>query len=70
VGRARVGLDDASPTSALRWQIIDDDLSDDLVMLYGLRIKADYMQDQIDIDEANTAGEAARRLVEHLVGLE
>jgi hypothetical protein len=59
---------DSFPTLARDLQLIDNDQSDELRLLHGLRIKADYMEDQVDLDESSLAAETARRIVEALLG--
>ena len=58
---------DTLPVLARGWRILDDDQSDELALLYGLRVKADYMADQVDYDEAAGATDSARRLVDALL---
>jgi CelD/BcsL family acetyltransferase involved in cellulose biosynthesis len=57
---------DSFPTLAR--ELIDNDQSDELRLLHGLRIKDDYMEDQVDLDESSLAAETARRIVEALLG--
>jgi hypothetical protein len=59
---------DTLPYLARDWRILDDDQSDELIFLHGLRVKADYMEDQVGYDEASTAADSARRLVVALLG--
>jgi uncharacterized protein (UPF0332 family) len=50
-----------------RWSILDDDGCDVLRHLHGLRIKADYLEDQVDMEEASLAFDAATQLVNRLL---
>lgn len=59
---------DGLPDDALRWGILDEDGRDELTLLYGLRIKADYLEDQVELEEASEAYEAAARMVTNLLG--
>ena len=59
---------DSFPSVARDSQLINDDQSDELSLLYGLRVKADYMEDQVDLDEASGAADSARRILEALLG--
>ena len=59
---------DDLPDDAGRWGILDDDGRDELSHLYALRIKADYLEDQIDLEEATQAHTIAHRFVENLIG--
>jgi uncharacterized protein (UPF0332 family) len=61
---------DDLPDDAGRWGIIDDDSRDELSYLYALRIKADYLEDQIDVEEANRAYKIAQGFVANLIGEE
>lgn len=58
---------DDLPDDACRWGIIDDDGRDELSHLYALRIKADYLEDQVDLEEATLAHAVAERFVARLV---
>ena len=54
---------DTLPESALRWGILDADLSDDLALLRDRRVKADYWEDNVDIEEASDAVDIAKQFV-------
>lgn len=58
---------DRLPDDAVRWGLVDDDGADDLRWLRDLRIKADYFQDQIELEEASQAFEVAQELVSMLL---
>jgi hypothetical protein len=51
------------PDRAFQWQILNEELRDDLDWLHGLRVKADYYQDQVEYDEASEATVAAEKIV-------
>jgi uncharacterized protein (UPF0332 family) len=51
------------PDDAFHWGILDEDRCDDLRWLYDLRIKADYYEDQVNLEEASQALVVARELV-------
>jgi uncharacterized protein (UPF0332 family) len=59
---------DGFPEDARGAQLIDEEQRDWLEYLYGLRVKADYMEDQVDLEEASCAAERARRIVDALLG--
>jgi uncharacterized protein (UPF0332 family) len=59
---------DRLPHDAKSWGILDEDGADVLELLYSLRIRADYLDDQVDFDEASLAYEGAERLVSKLLG--
>ena len=59
---------DVLPDDGLQWGILTDELADDLRYLYGLRIKADYQEDQVSLEEASDALDAARKLTDTLLG--
>lgn len=54
---------DRLPEDAAAWGIIDRAGSDDLRWLRDLRIKADYFEDQVSLEEASEACEVARAMV-------
>jgi uncharacterized protein (UPF0332 family) len=54
---------DTLPDDAYRWRIIGDDHRDDLRWLRDLRIKADYYEDQVTLEEASEALDVAAHLV-------
>ena len=58
---------DTLPDRAFQWQILNEDLRDALDWLQGLRVKADYFQDQVEYDEASEAAVAAEKIVSHLL---
>jgi uncharacterized protein (UPF0332 family) len=57
---------DTLPDDAFVWRILDEDRRDDLRWLRDLRIKADYFEDQVTLEEASEAYDVARSLVEML----
>jgi uncharacterized protein (UPF0332 family) len=59
---------DSLPDDARAWGLIDHDQSDDLRLLYNLRIKADYYEDQVSLEEASSALDVARGLLESVLG--
>lgn len=52
---------------AQRWGILDGGDAEELEALYSLRIRADYLEDHVDFDEASLAYEGAQRLVSRLL---
>jgi hypothetical protein len=46
------------------------DRKEDLEWLQGLRVKADYLADHVDLEEASQAAEVAEQLVAELLGPE
>jgi uncharacterized protein (UPF0332 family) len=58
---------DDLPNDGLRWGILTEDLADGLRFLHGLRIKADYQEDQVSLEEASNALDVARELLEALL---
>ena len=58
---------DTLPQEARRWGILDSDGSEELELLWGLRIKADYQEDQVALDEASQAFDIAEQLVNRLL---
>lgn len=58
---------DELPSDARRQGVLTDDESDDLIMLRDRRVKADYFEDNVDLEEANQAHEIARELVQGLL---
>lgn len=59
---------DTLPEDAGRWGLLDEDAREDLAFLYGLRIKADYWEDQVDLAEASEALNLASALTRKLLG--
>jgi uncharacterized protein (UPF0332 family) len=59
---------DSLPGDAKSWGILDADGVEDLEDLYALRITADYYEDQVELDQASDAYDAAVRLVDKLLG--
>ncbi len=57
---------DTLPDQAVHWGILDDDFSDDLRWLRDLRIKADYWEDFVSLEEASDANAAAAGFVGRL----
>jgi len=58
---------DTLPEDAYEWRILDENGREDLGWLRDLRIKADYYEDNIDLDEASEAFDVARGLLERLL---
>ena len=58
---------DTLPDRAVRWQLLTEDLGEQLFFLQSLRVKADYFEDQIDHEEASQAAEAAVAIVNGLL---
>ena len=59
---------DRLPRDAQRWGILDGDDAEELEILHSLRIRADYLEDQVDFDEASLAYDGAQRLVGRMLG--
>jgi hypothetical protein len=59
---------DSLPDDAARHGILDDEGRRDLVQLRNLRVKADYWEDPVDIEEADEVAVIAKRLVKGLIG--
>jgi uncharacterized protein (UPF0332 family) len=55
---------DLLPDHAFHSQILTHDLRESLVWLRDLRVKADYLEDQVEYDEASAAFERAKQVVE------
>ena len=55
---------DSLPSDAMIWHILDEDTSEDLAWLRDLRVKADYLEDIVLLEEASQALEVARTLVD------
>lgn len=58
---------DTLPDDALGWGVLDEEQRLDLKELLGLRIKADYDEAPVELEEADRAGELARGLVTRLL---
>lgn len=58
---------DSLPSDARAWGILDDDDAEALAWLQGMRIKADYWEDQVSLEEASAAFTEARRIVATLL---
>lgn len=54
---------DTLPREARAWGVIGEDDAEILSWLYALRIKADYREDQVSLEEASVAFGEARRIV-------
>ena len=61
---------DTFPVKALMAGIIDGSGRVDVEWLRGLRVKADYLEDQVSLSEASEAFEVAGTLVDALLGEE
>ena len=59
---------DDLPADGIRWGILEPDAGDDLAWLRSLRIKADYREDQVSLEEASEAVEVASSLLSRLLG--
>jgi uncharacterized protein (UPF0332 family) len=59
---------DRLPSDAVAWGILDHEHGEDLRWLYGLRVKADYQEDQISLEEASEAFDVAQKLVAVALG--
>ncbi len=59
---------DSLPEDAFRWRILDDEARDDLTLLRDRRVKADYWEDHVDLEEANDSVAIAEKLVTTLLG--
>jgi len=59
---------DSLPQEARSWGLLGEDEAEELEILYSLRIRADYFEDQIDLEEASLAYDGAERLVSQLLG--
>jgi len=51
---------DQLPNQAVAWEILSADEADDLRLLWGWRVKADYHEDHVSIEEASEAANVAR----------
>jgi hypothetical protein len=58
---------DELPSTARQHGVLTDDESDDLIVLRDRRVKADYFEDDVDLDEANQAHKIASELVQGLL---
>ena len=58
---------DTLPDDALAWGILDEEQRMDLQELLGLRIKADYDEAPVELEEADYAATLARGLVTRLL---
>src|SRR5690606_22783757 len=58
---------DRLPDDAKAWGLLDADEAEELEILYSLRIRADYLEDRVDLDEASLAYIGAERLVSQLL---
>lgn len=59
---------DSFPEDAWRHGILDDEGRKHLKRLYGMRIKADYREDPVELEEADRMAVLARKLVKGLIG--
>jgi len=59
---------DTLPDDGARWGILDDTARRDLRDLYGMRIKADYQDDPVELEEAERMAGLAVKLVKGLLG--
>lgn len=58
---------DRLPRDARGWGILDVDGAEELEILYSMRIRADYLEDQVGLDEVSLAYDGASRLVSQLL---
>ena len=58
---------DNVPDNAYRWQIVDDDEPEALILLRDDRIKADYYEEPIELEEAELLLEHATHLVRKIL---
>jgi uncharacterized protein (UPF0332 family) len=58
---------DRLPSDVLAWGLLDADGCDDLRLLYDRRVKADYYEDLVELEEASEALDIARDLVSRLL---
>jgi hypothetical protein len=56
------------PTNAVHWGIISHQQRNELTWLQGLRVKADYLEEDVDIEEASSAAECAKTFVTSILG--
>jgi hypothetical protein len=59
---------DTLPNDAARHEILDADGADDLILLRDRRVKADYFEDDVDLDEASDSHAIAEGLLTKLLG--
>lgn len=59
---------DRLPRDAKSWGVLDAEGAEELEILHSLRIRADYLEDQVELDEASLAHDGAERLVTRLLG--
>ena len=59
---------DRLPDDARAWGVLGEDDAETLSWLHGLRIKADYWEDLVSLEEASNAFDAATRIVTALLG--
>ena len=61
---------DVLPDHAFHFQILTHDLRESLIWLRDLRVKADYLQDQVEYDEASAAYDRAKQIIEAVLAPE
>lgn len=54
---------DQLPDDARRWGLLDEEQALDLEWMLGLRIKADYLEDFVELEEASDAFDRAKLLL-------
>lgn len=59
---------DQLPDNAQYWGLVSSDEKEALRLLYSTRVKADYWEEGVEIEEAELVSQFARTLVEKLVG--
>lgn len=55
---------DSLPDDAVRWRLLDVRQRGVLRWLHGLRLKADYFEDQVSFEEASRACDGARTILD------
>lgn len=58
---------DSIAEDVLDWDLVDEDTASDLDWLRGLRIKADYLEDNLNLEEASAAADVAARILDLLL---
>jgi uncharacterized protein (UPF0332 family) len=59
---------DRLPDDAARWGILGEEARRDLKQLHDTRVKADYYEDPVELDEAEIVANLAAKLVRELLG--
>lgn len=61
---------DVLPDHAFHVQVLTRELRESLVWLRDLRVKADYLRDQVEYDEASAASDRAKQIIDAVMILE